>query len=170
MRPDSARSTRGRPTVLLTLAAGLLIARIAIGAYDAHHPPPVGGLVHWRAPDAAEAAAATEGRPILYDFSAAWCQPCQQMEREVFADAEAADFINKTYVPVRVADEDQAAISTALRLRHRVEGLPTLLVVRAGDVRPFRIEGYDGKRRTVAFLKRAAEPRQPMMPGLDPFR
>lgn len=170
MRPDSARSTRGRPTVLLTLAAGLLVARIAIGVYDAHHPPPVGGLVHWRAPEAAEADAATEGRPILYDFSAAWCQPCQQMERDVFADAEAAAFIDKTYIPVRIADEDRGALPTALRVRHRVDGLPTLLIVRADDVRPFRIEGYNGKRRTIAFLKQAAEPRQPVMPGLDRFR
>jgi thiol:disulfide interchange protein len=170
MRPDSHRSTRGRPTVLLAVAAGLLVARVAIGVYDAHHPAPVGGLVHWRAPETAEAAAATEGRPILYEFSATWCQPCQQMELEVFADAEAADFINQTYVAVHVADEDRGAVSTALRKEHRVDGLPTLLVVHPGDTRPVRVEGYRGKRLTLAFLRQAAAGATSVMPGFGAFR
>jgi thiol:disulfide interchange protein len=170
MRPDSHQSTRGRPTVLLAVAAGLLVARVAIGVYDAHHPPPVSGLVHWRAPETAEAAAVAEGRPILYEFSAAWCQPCQQMEREVFADTDAADFINQTYVAVRVADEDRGAVATALRKEHHVDGLPTLLVVHPGAARPVRVEGYRGKRLTLAFLKQAATPSQPIMPGFGSFR
>jgi ABC-type multidrug transport system ATPase subunit len=48
--------------------------------------------------------------------------------------------------------------------------LDVSLEINAGEI--FGLIGPNGagKRRTIAFLKRAAEPRQPVMPGLDPFR
>src|SRR5438309_10140705 len=97
------RSTRARPTVLLVVAAGLLLTRVALGLYEARHPSAAGGLVNWRRLEGAEISSARENKPILYDFSAGWCEPCRQIDHEVFADAEAADFINRIYLPVRVA-------------------------------------------------------------------
>ena len=158
MPPGSGPSTRAPPVVLAALATGLLLARVALGIYDAHHPPPPGGLVKWMSIGDAADAASIEKRPILYDFSAGWCEPCRQMEREVFADAASADFINKTYLPIRVADEDQSPPAVALRTHHRIEGLPTLVVVPVGDAPVARTEGYSGKRQTMGFLREAAVP------------
>jgi thiol:disulfide interchange protein len=165
MPPASGPSTRSRPIFLGTLAAGLLVARLALGIYDARHPPPPGGLVRWTSLENAQIAAAIEKRPILYDFSASWCEPCRQMEREVFADAAAAGFINQTYLAIRVVDDDQSPGAVALRAHHGVGGLPTLVVVYAGDWPPARTEGYRGKGRTIAFLRQAAVPsRLPRLP------
>jgi thiol:disulfide interchange protein len=160
MPADSVRSTRARPTVLLVVAAELLLARVALGVYEARHPAAAGGLVNWRRAEGAEISSAIEKKPILYDFSAGWCEPCRQMEHEVFADPEAAAFINKTYLPVRVPDEDQSVALAALRARYEVGSLPTLLIVHPGAPRPFRTDGYGGKRRTMSFLKGAASPRK----------
>jgi thiol:disulfide interchange protein len=155
MRPASVSSTRARPTLLIVLAASLFLARLVAGAHEAFHPPPAGGLVNWRAIDGAATASAAEHKPILYDFSATWCEPCRQMEREVFANPEAASLINSSYIPVRVADDDRSTAATDLGTKHEVEGLPTLIVMRDATGEPRRMEGYPGKRRTLAFLKRA---------------
>jgi thiol:disulfide interchange protein len=149
-------STRARPTALIALAVALLALRVGLSVYDAFHPPRAGGLVNWRSPDAAEAAAASEQKPILYDFSADWCLPCRQMEREVFADARAAGIINASYVAVRVVDGDANPAAKAVRDRLHLDALPTLVVVHPGTKYPWRIEGYRGKRQTISFLERAA--------------
>jgi hypothetical protein len=69
---------------------------------------------------------------------------------------------------VRVADDDQGPASAALGAKHEVEGLPTLIVVHDATGEPRRLEGYAGKRRTLAFLKRAATPKAPGKPGERP--
>jgi thiol:disulfide interchange protein len=157
MPPGSAGSTRARPTALLALAAALLVARVVGGVYEARHAPPLGGLVKWRAPDGTEVAAEGD-KPILYDFSATWCEPCKRMDREVFANEESAALINASFVAVHVDDDDQAMPAAALRSRHHVEALPTLVVVRPGGGDPRRLQGYPGKQRVLSFLKHATEP------------
>jgi len=162
MRPAS--STRARPTVLIVVAAILFAARLTAGVSEALHPPRPGGLVAWRALDGAAAAAAAEHKPILYDFSASWCEPCRKMERELFANPEDAGFINGSYIPVRVTDDDKSAAAAKLATQHEVEGLPTLLVVYpTGE--PRRLQGYPGRRSTLMFLKHAVVPRPTPKPG-----
>ena len=110
-------------------------------------------LIKWRAPEGAASAAAGERRPILYDFSATWCEPCKEMDRRVFSSAEVAGFINDNFVPVRVADEDQTPAADAARNEYRVASLPTLLVAHAAKGELSRIEGFHDNRKTLAFLK-----------------
>jgi thiol:disulfide interchange protein len=164
MRPAS--STRARPTVLIAVAVALFAARLAAGVNEALHPPKPGGLVSWRPLDGAAAAAATAKKPILYDFSASWCEPCRKMEREVLANPEDAAFINSSYVPVRLSDGDKSDAVDKLVTQHEITGLPTLLVVYPKG-EPRRLEGYPGHRSTLQFLKRAVAPRPAANPDDD---
>jgi len=156
--PVRTGSTRARPVLLIAVAAMLLVARVASGVYEVRHPPPPGGLVHWRSAEHAELMAQAQKKPVLYDFSAGWCEPCKRMEREIFADPEAADFINHNYLAVRIADEDASPAAASLRARLGVDGLPTLVVVTPGGKGAPRLEGYQSKRRTMTFLR---SPRAP---------
>jgi thiol:disulfide interchange protein len=146
-------------TVIRLGAAAFFLAWLVFAVYGALPPRK---LVEWRAIEGASAAAAAEHKPILYDFSASWCGPCKEMERQVFADGEAARLINGNFIPVKVADEDRSPAASTLRAVHDVQSLPTLLVVhdRKGER---RLEGFSGRRDTVAFLKQALVPEPPAM-------
>lgn len=159
--PDAPKgSSRRVPAILFWLAGGLLAARIGLRAWETVHPVAATDLVAWHAIAGADADAKRAGRPLLYDFTAAWCPPCRRMGKEVFGDAEAAAFINAAFVPVRVIDRSREegknpADIEALQKKFGIKAFPTLVVVRPGR-KPVTLEGYAGKAGTVKALRDAA--------------
>lgn len=155
-----AEPTRGLPRLLLALAAALLVARIVAGLYERRNPPEVAELVEWQTAAAGEAKARATGLPVLYDFSADWCGPCQRMQREVFADRQSALAINKLFVPVRLVDRRREEGRNppdvdALQARYKVEAFPTLVVASPQGGEPTVIQGYGGKAALMQQLTQA---------------
>jgi thiol:disulfide interchange protein len=154
-------STRGLPRWLLIAAMALLVARIGTGLYEEKHPPAKADLVRWRPIERAIVEARQTNKPILYDFSADWCVPCQTMQREVFADEQAAAMIEKSFVPVRVIDRQReeghnpAAVDT-LQRRFKIESFPTLVIAPTEKGEPVVLEGYGGRAVTMQRLTQAA--------------
>lgn len=156
-----AGPTRGDPRGLLAVAAALLVVRVILGIHESHNPPLRPDLVRWRPAATAAAEARAQGRPVLYDFTAEWCAPCRAMEREVFADAEGAAFINGRFVPVRVLDRQREQgrnppLVDSLQARFHVTGFPTLVVVPPRGGEPVTLDGYAGKGATLTRLAEAA--------------
>ena len=52
-----------------------------------------------------------EGRLVLLDLTAEWCQFCRKMDEVTFRDQDVVDVINARYIPVRVDDKDQHAFA-----------------------------------------------------------
>lgn len=90
---------------------------------------PAVDLIGWRTDSAAAfSEAAQTGRPVLIDFTAAWCGGCVMLEHETFSDPGIAQMIRDRFVPLRVDVDEQA--SAALVMRYRVEVLPLLVIAR----------------------------------------
>ncbi|HKQ56704.1 MAG TPA: thioredoxin family protein [Candidatus Eisenbacteria bacterium] len=166
-----AGSTRRRPNLLLVAAALLLVARVVVGFYEERHPPSVEERVSWHPIEGAVEAAASEGKPLLYDFTAEWCAPCQAMRRELFADPVAAAEIGQMFVTVRVVDRareegrNPPAVDS-LERQFRINSFPTLVVVRPEGGDPIVMTGYRGRGPALQRL-RAAQMQLRLPPGMQ---
>ncbi len=166
-----AGATRRDPWLFGALALALLVARIVLTWREAHEPVRAAiDRVHWVAPEAAVAVAQAQHKPILYEFSAAWCGPCQTMQREVFSQERWARQIEAYAVPVRVVDRQQedghnSALVDSLQHACAVSAFPTLALVSNGLVVD-QNEGYPGPELTMKWLVRAASKAGEPAPGV----
>ena len=82
-------------------------------------------------------------KPVVIDFWATWCGPCQMLAPVV--QELAAEMPEVTFCKVNVDDARELAMSAG------IESIPTLLVIQDGKVRA-RLVGYrekDALRREI---------------------
>ncbi len=100
----------------------------------------------------------------IYDFSAVWCPPCNQMKVEVLEDpTNAADLAG---LQITVVDVDRPE-SWPLKSRYTVGGYPTLVAVDAQGQERSRFLGYPNEAALLAWLGglREAEPMERVRRG-----
>jgi thiol:disulfide interchange protein len=101
------------------------------------------------------------GRPILYDFTAAWCPPCHLLDTEGLSDPQVASLVNSTYQLSRVVDRKREdgknpPATAELERRYSVNGFPTLVVATPDGRLIARLDGYPGRKSLLYFLQESS--------------
>ena len=143
-------SQRYIPVVLIGIAVALLAIRIGVSVAKRSAAPAAAGLVRWVTPEEGLRLARETGKPILYDFTADWCQPCHMLDAEVFRNAALAKLINERFIAVRVVDRQQEEGRNspgveALQQRYGVRGFPTVVFADGTGAERARMEGFRGR-------------------------
>ena len=117
--------------------------------------------LRWMSLDEAAAESRRTGKPILLDFNAEWCGPCQALKRSVFEDPSYARSIGAQVIGVSVVDRNREDGSNPpetdqLQQRYQIEGFPTLIVLSPSTGRYEKQVGFAGADRTREWIARAA--------------
>lgn len=121
----------GEPGVGVKVAKGLGIALVSVGTFASMlgATKPAEALT-WERHDVegALSRAATEKRPLLVDFTAAWCGACKELDKKTFSEARVGQELGR-FVAVKVdaTNNDDPKVE-ALLARFKVIGLPTVVL------------------------------------------
>ncbi len=152
---------------LLLVPVALILGRVVGGmnVSPVHHgtatESAAAGGVRWTSLADAEAEAKRTGKPVLYDFNADWCPPCQAMKHQMFENPADARAIEAVVVPVSVVDRYKENGANppeieALQQRFQIYAFPTLIVLSPTTGRFVKREGFDGAASTREWIAQAA--------------
>lgn len=147
-------SQRALPLWLPVVVVVLIIARVISSRYGVKSE---NDLVRWVPIERAAQMAGITQKPILYEFSAAWCGPCWRLENEVFHDSRLAALINEKFIPVKIVDrqrEDGTNLPEVAQLeeQYRVRAFPTIVIVHRRNP-PATMLGYPGPAKFESFIR-----------------
>jgi|RhiMetdeSRZDD1v2_1073273.scaffolds.fasta_scaffold1271647_2 thiol:disulfide interchange protein len=111
----------------------------------------------WRANERkALAEARAQGRGVVIDFWAEWCDSCWRLEHETYAEPELRRAMLEQFVPVRIDVTEETQANREQLQRYAIVSLPTVLVL---DSHGRVVDRIDQFLSSDAFLSRLTKTR-----------
>ena len=109
--------------------------------------------IAWRKSFASALAEAKRTKkPLLVDFNAVWCAPCKELDQKTFSNAVVVAE-SRLFVAVKVDIDKEPKIAD----RYRVQGLPTVAVLKSNGTMSSQFMGFRDAAYAVNFLRNAAK-------------
>lgn len=158
-------STTNMPRRLLVLTFVLLLVRLGMIPFESNQAKASVDQIRWLTADQFDPENNSEGKLLLYEFGADWCEPCKRMESNVLANKQIASMITNRFVAIKVRDrlkEDGKNTQqiSALEKKYHVFAFPTLVVVGSDGEAKATLVGSASALSTVHFLSRATRSEQ----------
>jgi thiol:disulfide interchange protein DsbD len=104
--------------------------------------------------EAAAARAVTEKKPLIVDFTAAWCTACKKLDAVTFSDARVGAELSR-FVAVKVdATDNEDPRVVAAQARYKVVGLPTVLLFDSSGREAARINDFVPPEEFLKYVAR----------------
>lgn len=108
--------------------------------------------IDWKDYEGRISLAENESKPVLLDFYATWCGPCQQMDEDVYTQQKVIDK-SEELVCIKV-DIDQ---KSDLADENSIEFVPTTVYLSPDGEELFRREGYRNADAVISDMDKALQ-------------
>jgi len=103
-------------------------------------------------PEEALRLAREQRKPLIIDFFAIWCPPCNMLDTDIFSSKEFSRATRDFILLKLDADSD---VSWKLRSRYKIAGYPTVIFASADGDEISRIVGYRKKKDFIQEISKA---------------
>lgn len=149
-------SFHGEWSVRIRKSLGVLLVVVGTTAMVSTFLTPDRHLPWHHDEDSAFAQARAEGKGVMIDFAATWCNPCKELEL-TFAEEEVYGAISARFVPLKFDVSKGTAEDEARQARWRAETLPAVIFVDADGNELGRVSEYLKSKAFMKVLGPAAE-------------
>ena len=114
-----------------TLAMGLFATSQWLS--DGSSAKAMTGLKWYTTEEAATQASKNDGKPILVDMWAEWCEACKKMDATTFVDEQIVATLGRDWVLLKLDLTEDNDANDAIQDRYELQSLPTLVLLPPGS-------------------------------------
>ena len=144
-----------RHVFICSILVVFMIVSFGCSKEETHDRSEAATEIHWITDmDKAIETAEKQDKPLMIDFMAEWCPPCQKMEKTTF---NQPNVIQKTgaFITLRIDVDKQAEIANKYKCnasKYGGIGIPNILFMDHKENRLKHVIGYQDPERLIAVM------------------